>query len=301
MLREIATASKLGSERARMATPQRPSWHTQIVGTTGNYVLSRIMFAREILRLFGLVIKSYFLERGKGKLLLGDMIAKQVLFTGAHAFRLIGLVAILLGVMVGILIAALSNGGGLLTEFAPLVQRLMIELSSTTLSPLLITLIVIARSGTAIATELGMMRIRQETQIFDALGINIYYFLLYPRIVGMVVSLVCLTIYFNSIFIATHFVVVDFMAIADDVRSLSQVSEAARLTVLIQAVLKTGIIGIGIALISCYFGLSAKRAFTEVPQVATKAVVNCILFSVIANVVIFLIFYMLFGLSFQAQ
>ena len=251
------------------------------------------------------VLKSVWRHRrGHSRLLVTHVVTKQILFTGVHALWLITQVAVLLGVVFGVIVTVLANaelGGsleaGLASQWAPRLQLLLIELATTVISPMIITLIVIARSGTAITSEIALMRIRGETSAIKAMGIDLDHFVVWPRILGMIVSTICLTIFFTVVLIAAHFVVVNAFAISESVRSLGQIERASQMVNLVQAVLKTGLIGAGIALIACTFGMKVRRAATEVPQAATRAVVNAIVFSVLANVVIFVIFYLLFGFA----
>ncbi len=64
-------------------------------------------------------------------------------------------------------------------------------------------MIVIARSGTAIAAELGAMKINGEIAALERLGIDPERYLLLPRVIGAATSVMLLTIYF----VLTSFVV----------------------------------------------------------------------------------------------
>lgn len=67
------------------------------------------------------------------------------------------------------------------------------------LGPLLTAFIVVGRSGTAIATELGNMSVNREVTALRLMGIPISRFVIMPRMVGMVVSMICLTLYFDVV------------------------------------------------------------------------------------------------------
>ena len=163
---------------------------------------------------------------------------------------------------------------------------------------LFISLIIIARSGTAIATELANMRINKEIQLLESQGINYYYFLIFPRIIGMVVSMLCLTVYFHFFTLATEFAMIKLLNVGI---SADDTLRALTLPNFVQALLKMFFIGLSVSVISCYFGLSAKKSYTEVPQVTTKGVVNSIIVAFILSVIFTALFAALFGLSFTEQ
>ncbi|MGE3854454.1 MAG: MlaE family ABC transporter permease [Planctomycetota bacterium] len=298
----IATATASAADSAFQATSATAQFASRtltdlIFGRTGRFVMRRLQLAAELATLMMLVLKSVWLERGKARILIASTINKQIRFTGVDALPLISLLGAVMGLLSGLVIAALANAS-VTQSLAPRLQMIFLELLLTTAAPMIITLIVIARSGTAVSTELGTMRIRRELEVFDAIGANVYYVVVWPRIVGMIVALVCLTIYFNFMVVVVQFVLVGFVANVESVRAGAQLSGTVSIANLAQAVLKTGIIGLGIAVIACHFGLSARQSFTEIPQVATRGVVNGIIFSVLANLVVFWLFYLVFGFRF---
>lgn len=287
---------------AHAARPSGPLG--RLTGGIGQSVRARLGVVNALFEMVLRVLKAVWQERGRGRLVVPGVVHKQILFTGVHAFWLIFQVAVLMGIVLGLGVTVLANAeisgavqDGLSQNFTATVQLLLIEFGTTTISPLFITLIIIARSATAIASELALMRIRGETSALEAMGISLDYFVIWPRILGMVISMICLTIFFNFVMIAVHFAMVNAFAISETVRSVAQIERASRLINLVQAMLKTGVIGAGVAVISCYFGLLVQRSFTEVPQAATRAVVTAIVFSVMANVAIFVLFYFLFGFA----
>src|ERR671936_140218 len=75
------------------------------------------------------------------------------------------------------------------------------------LGPLLTAFIVVGRSGTAVTTELGIMRVGQEAAALEHMGIRLMEFLVMPRLVGIIVSMLCLTLYFDAVAVLGGFMV----------------------------------------------------------------------------------------------
>ena len=66
---------------------------------------------------------------------------------------------------------------------------------SAELGPLITAIIVIGRSGSAFAAELGTMKVSEEIDALETMAIDPVYFLVAPKFVAMVVMLPCLTIW----------------------------------------------------------------------------------------------------------
>src|SRR5213075_1694958 len=63
------------------------------------------------------------------------------------------------------------------------------------LGPLIAALLVLARIGTANVVELGTARAMGEVEALEALGIDPVHYLVMPRVIGMAVGILALTIY----------------------------------------------------------------------------------------------------------
>src|SRR5581483_7329675 len=70
------------------------------------------------------------------------------------------------------------------------------------LAPLMTAIIVAGRSGAAFSAELGTMRVSEEIDALRTLGFDPYQFLVFPRIVALVLVLPLLTIVADAVGIA---------------------------------------------------------------------------------------------------
>jgi phospholipid/cholesterol/gamma-HCH transport system permease protein len=160
------------------------------------------------------------------------------------------------------------------------------------LGPLLTAFIVIGRSGTAIAAELGNMVVAHELEAIEAMGINPFYFIVAPRIIGVTIAVVCLTIYFNAVALLGGFVVSKlFLPISLPVFLGELVASLTGMD-LMYSTLNSAIFGVFIALPCTYHGLRVRYSSIEVPQRATRGVVSAILFCFISDVLLTLVFYL---------
>ena len=79
------------------------------------------------------------------------------------------------------------------------------------LGPVLINLVVIVRSGSAMTTELGVLKINGEVRALEAQGSDPFLHLVMPRVLGMAVSTFCLTIVFILVAFASGYLFAAWM------------------------------------------------------------------------------------------
>lgn len=123
------------------------------------------------------------------------VVIRQILFTGYEALPLIGFIALAIGGLV------IMQGYALLDNFGQgiWVHIILVRIVIGELSGIITALVVIARSGTAISTELGNMVVSREISLLKSMGISPISYLAVSRILGVVIAMIVLTMYFNLI------------------------------------------------------------------------------------------------------
>ena len=203
---------------------------------------------------------------------MGAQIRLQIRFTGLQALALVSGTALLLGAVT--LIQAFSQLSGLGAE--QYIGVLMVLIILRELGPLLTAVLVIGRSSTAIAAELGAMQLNGEVDALAAHGVNPFQYLLLPRWVGVLVSVFALVVFFDAAALAGGFLVaklkygVTFGYFMDSVRQT--LSNRDFVATLLKVVLFSG----AITFHACHFGLGIRRSQTEIPQAVTRTVVTAL-------------------------
>ncbi|NUN05751.1 MAG: ABC transporter permease [Bdellovibrio sp.] len=258
------------------------------IDSLGRFVTKNLEYTLRVLLMVYLSLRATILDKAQGFRQIVGVISAQIYFTGFQALPLISVLA--LGVGAVMILQSLSNltllGG------TQMIGNFLIVMVLREAGPLLVALVVIARSGTAVASELGNMRANREIEALESMGINPMSFIVFPRILGGIISVLALAFYFNFIALIGGFLITRFvqdMSIAFYTDSLMRAF--AKEDVLI-FLLKNGFSGMIIFVVSCYQGLSVKRSPHEVPQVTTQAVVNSIIFVVIFNLMVSALFYL---------
>ena len=191
----------------------------------------------------------------------------QVRFTALDALPLVTLTGLLLGgVTLLQVVGQLSVYGG--EEY---LSRLMALLVVRELGPLLVAVLVVGRSGTAIAAEMASMKLDREVDSLSATGVDPITYLLVPRILGSITSLLVLVVLFDLIALVGGFVVASFQLPLSFRLYLNALGAAIGPRELVGGFLKGVAFGTAIPLISAHSGLRVQGSSTEIPQAVTRA------------------------------
>lgn len=118
--------------------------------------------------------------------------ARQVLVIGFESVGFVSGVAVFVGVAVVVQLAFWVGEAGQSQLLGPL----LVTVVARELGPVLINIVVIVRCGSAMATELGIMKIGGRIHVLEAQGITPFIYLVVPRVLGAAVSTFCLTVIF---------------------------------------------------------------------------------------------------------
>jgi phospholipid/cholesterol/gamma-HCH transport system permease protein len=210
-----------------------------------------------------------------------DVLKRQILFTGFQALGLVSIIALMIGAIIIVEGYTLLGAVGQ-TDW---IYKVLVSVLVRDIGPFIVSFIIIARSGTAIATELGNMVVNQEYDALRVMGISPISYLVAPRVLGLVLSLLLLIIYFivigffGGFLVSNVFLALPLLDFIDHL--VNGLTQADLLIMIIKIVLSGFFIGV----ISCYFGISVRRTFTAVPQMAIKAVGTSIFAVCIINIV----------------
>lgn len=203
---------------------------------------------------------------------VNEVFQRQLFFTGVEALRIVAVFGLLSGALVITQITSLVGGDSELTV------KILIWTLVREVGPLFAAIIIIARSSAAIASELALMKTRHEMTSLVRMGIPPQDYLLVPRIAGVTLAVLALTIYFQVVAIGGGLAI---SAMFQNVSYLDQVDrflQTVKLSEFAVIGAKGCLFGLAISSISCYNGMQAQPAVTEVPKVAIKAVLQSLMF-----------------------
>jgi phospholipid/cholesterol/gamma-HCH transport system permease protein len=206
-----------------------------------------------------------------GRLVTLRVLVNQIRFTALQAIGLVSLLSALLSFLVISQSAAQLGRVGALEKMGTIIVVAVIR----ELGPLLTALIVVSRSGTAIAAEMATNRVMGEITALEAMGIDPYIYLVLPRVLGAIISVACLMVVFDAVALVSG-----FLGASTTGMSISGYSQIVLATLSAKDVWITvakGIsFGAAVALFCSFQGLAVTAGPTEIPQAVTRGVVGTI-------------------------
>jgi len=206
---------------------------------------------------------------------------------GADALPIVAMINFLVGMVTAFQAAIQLKQVGANIFVADLVGLSM----TRELAPLMTAIIVAGRSGAAFAAELGTMRVSEEIDALRTLGLDPYQFLVFPRVLALILVLPLLTIMADLVGIAGGLLVAMLTLDLTANAYLIEVQRVVGLWDVFSGCLKTMFFGLSIALIACQRGLATHGGAEGVGRSTTSAVVT----SLFAIVVVDAIFTVLFN------
>jgi phospholipid/cholesterol/gamma-HCH transport system permease protein len=141
------------------------------------------------------------------------------------------------------------------------------------LGPVLFALMFSGRVGAYTAAELGTMQVTDQVDGLRCLAIDPISYLVVPRVLAMIVSLVCLTIIGNTMALLSASLVGDVLLEVEQHTFWGALLERLTPWDYLTSVLKAGLFGGIIAVTSCYYGLSTSGGAPGVGRSVNASVV----------------------------
>ncbi|MEZ5583992.1 MAG: ABC transporter permease [Candidatus Competibacteraceae bacterium] len=216
-----------------------------------------------------------------------SVLVRQLYFTGVQALPITVIAGLAVGISVVGQLGIWLDKVDQLVFFGPLVMGIVIE----NLAPLLVNLMVVSRSGTAMTTELASMVVQEEIRVLDSQGIDPFLYLVIPRLIAMPLAILCLTV----IFIAMALLGGYGFGLLLNIHTLRYRPFADTVFVNLDALViglllaKTVIPGLLAGAICCVRGLSVAPIPTAVPQASASALPQAIAALFISSVLLSLV------------
>jgi len=156
------------------------------------------------------------------------------------------------------------------------------------LAPVMMSILIAGRIGSAMAAEIGSMRVYQEIDALRTMNINPIHYLVLPRMSAIAIALPLLVIFavlvgwLGGAFVcfANSRIEMSFPAFYSALRDVVQIKDVAN------GVFKSFVFALIIAVVSCHQGLVTRGGPRGIGRSVTKAVVNSIVLIVISDYVL---------------
>jgi len=141
------------------------------------------------------------------------------------------------------------------------------------LAPVLASLMITGRAGSAMATELGTMRVTEQIDAMASMAVNPVHYLFVPRFIASLVMFPALAMVFNMVAVVGSYVVAVNMWGVDPGHFMTKIMWFVTANDVLSGLIKATVFGGFIALISCFKGYRAEGGARGVGTATTRAVV----------------------------
>ncbi|MFA7343178.1 MAG: MlaE family lipid ABC transporter permease subunit [Terrimicrobiaceae bacterium] len=160
------------------------------------------------------------------------------------------------------------------------------------MGPIMTAVVLAGRSGSAFAAEIGTMKVNEEINALETMGLDPMRFLVVPRVMAGFLVTPVLTVYANALGVTGGFLVM--MSQGFPFAALwNQLVGAVGVSDVMTGMIKSFVFGILVAGVGCLRGLQTGNGATAVGESTTRAVVSGIFLIVLVDAVFAVIFYVL--------
>ena len=250
-------------------TPKPPKVRVGFFGRVGNQTVAVLQEAQLFLAFTGSMVLATGGVLRRPRTGNWHDVAPIMTRTGADAVPIVTLITFLIGFVMAFQSAVQLKQFGANIYVADLVA-----LSITReLGPLMVAIIVCGRSGAAFAAELGTMKVSEEIDALRTMGIGPLRFLVFPRVLGLVLVVPVLTLLGDLVGILGGLLVGVLTLDLTIVGYLNETLGSLDVWDVFQGVVKAGVFALAIGLVSCAHGLATTGGAEGVGRRTTAAVV----------------------------
>lgn len=256
------------------------------VAWVGRKAVDRKDQATQALDFFGRIAVTTLRARRGFHHLRIPSVARHVYETGIQAIPIVSLIAFLISIIIAYLSAQQLQQFGAEIYTVDLVAIAVLR----EMGVLLTAIIVAGRSGSAFAAEIGVMRLNDEVDALQAMGVDYFEVLVLPRLIGLFIALPLLTIVADAMGLLGGAVLSWFkLGITLD-QFIPRVQSALAPTTFWAGLIKAPVFALLIAMVGTYRGMQVRDTSRELGRLTTVAVVQSIFLVIFADAVFAIVF-----------
>ncbi len=231
-----------------------------------------------VMRLFGCILMAFQPWR-RVKVYQRSRLWTHMAWIGADSLPIISIISACVGIILALQSATQLEKVGALSYVANLVGFSI----ATELGPLLTCLILAGRAGAAFTAEIATMRIAEEIDALEVMGIDPVRFLVWPKFEAMCLMAPLLTLWGDCVGIAAGGI---FSTLALGISGKAYFLQTANFLTMrdiLSGLVKSAGFGVTITIVSCWQGFLAREGAADVGRRTTKAVVQSIFLMILLD------------------
>ena len=271
-LEEILSA--FCSEEPASPEPPPPS----LVGQVGASVVANLQRARERIAFVGSVLDALRSAIGRPRLLRVGEIARVFERAGVDALPVVSLISLLTGLIIAFESTEPLAAFGAQIYIANAIGRTMVR----ELGPIMTAMLLAGRSGSAFAAEIGSMKLNDELDALETMGLDPLRFLVIQRILAGSLLAPLLTVYAMALGVLGGVIVM--LALGFSLTAIwNQLESALTVSDVLVGLTKGLVFGATVSAIGCERGLATGQGPSAVGASTTHAVVAGVLAVVVLD------------------
>jgi phospholipid/cholesterol/gamma-HCH transport system permease protein len=259
------------------------------------------LIGRQCIQLAGSVggISNLFVSSGywafvaplRGKGFRGRATVRQMVVVGIDAIPIVAVISFFIGLIIAL------QGAYSLRKFGAL--NFVVDMVAVTitreLGPLMTAILVIGRSGSAFAAEIGTMKVGEEVDALETMGLSPIKFLVVPKYLAMLVMMPCLTTVadLSGVLGGALFAMTNIGWSLSNY--LMRTIQALVVRDIVTGLIKSLVFAVIITKIGCFEGFNVQGGAEGVGRATTSSVVKSIFAIIAADMIFTAVFYYLGG------
>jgi phospholipid/cholesterol/gamma-HCH transport system permease protein len=259
-----------------------------MAGDVGLAAMAVVRDLKEQIAFLGAVAVAMVRVIGRPRQLRWSEVVHVFELAGANALPIVSLISLLVGLIIAFEAAQPLAQFGAQIFIANMIGLLMVR----ELGPMMTAIVVAGRSGSAFAAELGTMKVNEELNALETMGLDPVRFLVVQRIIAGVLLAPLLTVY--SMFMGVAGGVLVMLGLGFPLVAIyNQMLTGVDLHDVVVGLSKGVVFGIIVAGVGCLRGLQTAKGPSAVGASTTRAVVSSILLIIMSDAAFSIVLYFL--------
>lgn len=216
-----------------------------------------------------------------------DALFEEMIVVGVNALPVVFVAAMFMGIVLAMQGAYQLGKLGAITWVADLVSVSMFR----EIGPLITGLIVVGRSGSALTASIGTMKVAEEIDALEVMGIDPVRHLVVPGFLAMTIMVPCLTFLAECAGLFGGWLIGFGTLHLESFGFITRMIEALTLRDVFSGLFKSALFGALIGSIACFYGLRVEGGAAGVGRATTYSVVNSMTAILGADCILTAVFY----------
>jgi phospholipid/cholesterol/gamma-HCH transport system permease protein len=255
--------------------------------SVGDATISGLAYVGNLARLTGGAVRAVFVDTFRGRKLPLKRAVHQAMSVGVEALPIVSLISFFVGTIIALQGAYQLRKLGAMQLVAAAVAIVI----TRELGPLMTAIMVIGRSGSAFAAEIGTMKVNEEIDALETMALEPVHFLAAPKFLAMVLMMPCLTTWADFMGITGG----GFFGVTGAGFTWASYFQATLNNLVLRDVvtglIKSVMFGVVITAVGCQEGFATGLGSEEVGRSTTSAVVKSIFLVIAVDLVFTALFY----------